>query len=67
MASSDLNEYLQSVGVVEKLAKTRGMMLQQNIRDVPSEAEDMRRWKLVYVEVLERLRLELPKLAKGLE
>ena len=67
LASSDLNEYLQSVGVVEKLAKTRGMMLQQNIRDVPSEAEDMRRWKLVYVEVLERLRLELPKLAKGLE
>lgn len=67
LPSSDLDEYLKSIGVVEKIAKTRGMMLRQNMRTVPSDQDEMRSWKLVYVELLERLQKELPALAKGLE
>lgn len=60
-------EYLKSIGIVERIAKTRGAMLKQNIRNVPVDPNGMRRWKLVYVELLKRLRKELPALSKGLE
>ncbi len=66
-ATYDPKAYLKSIGAVQRIGATRSMMLNKNISDTPRDPDEVRSWRAVYVELLSRLRDELPKLKAALD
>lgn len=52
---------------VGRIGASRSMLLSKNISSTPQDAREMRHWKAVYVELLQRLKAELPGLQTALD